>query len=44
MPSVKIEGPELKDMETKRALAKEITDVMEKIYKMPRSGITVTIV
>lgn len=35
MPMAKIEGPQI-NVETKRALVKEITDALEKAYKFPR--------
>ena len=36
MPSATIEGPKVTDVETKRLLVKEITDALEKAYKLPR--------
>jgi len=36
MPNVIIDGPPIKDLEVKRVLVKEITDAMEKAYKIPR--------
>jgi|ETNmetMinimDraft_2_1059921.scaffolds.fasta_scaffold26520_2 4-oxalocrotonate tautomerase len=43
MPNITIEGPEIKDIETKRQLVKEITDVVEKVYKFPREAYVVVI-
>ena len=42
MPNVIIEGPKL-DVETKRFLVKEITDILEKAYKIPRQAYSVVI-
>jgi len=36
MPSATIEGPKIEDVEIKRGLVKEITDALEKAYKLPR--------
>lgn len=36
MPSATIEGPKIEDVEIKRVLVKEITDALEKAYKLPR--------
>jgi len=36
MPSATIEGPKIEDVEIKRVLVKEITDALEKAYKIPR--------
>jgi len=43
MPNITIEGPEIKDIETKRTLVKEITDAVEKAYKLPRQAYVVLI-
>ena len=43
MPSAKIEGPKIADVETKRALVKEVTDALEKAYKLPREVYVVLI-
>ena len=43
MPSVMIEGPKIEDVETKRELVKEITDALEKAYKIPREAYVVLI-
>jgi len=44
MPDVKIFGPRIEDVETKRQLVKEITDAMEKAYKFPRQAYVITII
>ncbi|MFX1392947.1 MAG: 4-oxalocrotonate tautomerase DmpI [Promethearchaeota archaeon] len=36
MPNVLIDGPPIEDLEIKRALVREITDSLEKAYKLPR--------
>ena len=38
-----IEGPKIEDVETKRELVKEITDALEKAYKIPREAYVVLI-
>ncbi|NVM01991.1 MAG: tautomerase family protein [Candidatus Helarchaeota archaeon] len=43
MPSANIQGPPIKDVEIKRILVKEITDALEKAYKLPRGVFTVLI-
>jgi len=43
MPNAYIDGPKIEDIETKRALVKEVTDAMEKAYKFPRQAYVVTI-
>jgi 4-oxalocrotonate tautomerase len=43
MPTVTVEGPKIPDLEKKRALAKEITDVLERVYGLPREAYTVVI-
>ena len=43
MPSTQIEGPEIKDVEVKRVLVKEITDALEKAYRLPRQSYVVLI-
>jgi 4-oxalocrotonate tautomerase family enzyme len=43
MPDAKIYGPKIEDLETKRVLVKEITDALEKAYRIPRQGYVVTI-
>ena len=43
MPNVTIEGPKIDDVEVKRTLVKEITDAVEKAYKLPRQVYVVLI-
>jgi 4-oxalocrotonate tautomerase len=43
MPSATIEGPKIEDVEIKRVLVKEITDALEKAYKIPRQVYVVLI-
>jgi len=43
MPSAKIEGPKIADVEIKRVLVREITDALEKAYKLPRKVYVVLI-
>ncbi|MBA7666239.1 hypothetical protein ES703_74317 [subsurface metagenome] len=43
MPSATIEGPKIEDVEIKRVLVKEITDALEKAYKLPRQVYVVLI-
>ena len=43
MPDVTIEGPKIEEMEIKRELVKEITDALEKAYKIPREAYVVVI-
>lgn len=43
MPNVTIEGPKIEDIEIKRVLVKEITDALEKAYKIPREAYVVVI-
>ncbi len=43
MPNITIDGPKIEDIELKRNLVKEITDVVEKAYKLPRQAFVVTI-
>lgn len=43
MPNITIDGPKIEDIEVKRTLVKEITDVVEKAYKLPRQAFVVTI-
>jgi len=43
MPSVIIEGPNIDDIEVKRLLVKEVTDALEKAYKLPREVYVVLI-
>ncbi len=41
MPYAIIDGPPIKDLDVKRALVKEITDAIEKAFKLPRETYTV---
>jgi 4-oxalocrotonate tautomerase len=43
MPNITIEGPKLANVEAKRELVKEITDSVEKAYKIPRDHIIIAI-
>ena len=43
MPNVEVSGPPIKEIETKRILVKEITDSLEKAYKLPRQAYVVVI-
>jgi 4-oxalocrotonate tautomerase len=43
MPAAYIDGPRITDIETKRTLVKEVTDAMEKAYKLPRQAFVVTL-
>ncbi len=43
MPNVTIDGPKIQDIEVKRELVKEVTDALEKAYKLPREVYVVTI-
>ena len=43
MPNVEVSGPPIKEVEIKRILVKEITDSLEKAYKLPRQAYVVVI-
>ncbi|MFW9865305.1 MAG: 4-oxalocrotonate tautomerase DmpI [Candidatus Thorarchaeota archaeon] len=43
MPTAVLDGPPIEDLDIKRALVKEITDALEKAYKLPRNVFTVVI-
>ena len=43
MPNVTIDGPKIEDVEVKRVLVNEITDALEKAYKIPRNAYVVLI-
>jgi 4-oxalocrotonate tautomerase len=43
MPNVTIEGPKIEEVEIKRELVKEVTDALEKAYKIPREAYVVLI-
>jgi 4-oxalocrotonate tautomerase family enzyme len=44
MPSAEIGGPPIKDIAIKRQLVKDVTDAMEKAYKLPLPSYVVTII
>lgn len=41
MPNITIDGPKLDDLDAKRTLIKEITDLVERAYNIPRDHIVV---
>lgn len=43
MPNVIIDGPQIENLEIKRQLVKDITDALEKAYKIPRNAYVVVI-
>lgn len=43
MPNITVEGPQIKDILTKRILVKEMTDAAVKAYKLPSRYIVVVI-
>ena len=43
MPNIVIEGPKLENIEDKRNFVKEITDITEKYFKIPREHIVITL-
>jgi len=43
MPTITVEGPPLKDLDRKRLLVREMTDVASKAYGLPREIIVVVI-
>ena len=43
MPNITIEGPKLEDLEAKRILIKEITEAIERAYKLPREHTLIVI-
>ncbi len=43
MPNVTINGPKIEDVEVKRVLVKEVTDALEKAYKLRREAFVVVI-
>lgn len=43
MPNIFIEGPKIESLDVKRALVKEITDALEKAYKLNRDAFIITI-
>jgi 4-oxalocrotonate tautomerase len=43
MPIITIEGPEIKDLDTRRALVRELTDAAARAYDLPREKMIVLI-
>jgi 4-oxalocrotonate tautomerase len=43
LPNVTIDGPKIDNLEIKRVLVKEITDALEKAYKLSRQAYIVII-
>ncbi len=43
MPNIVVEGPVIKELEKKRTLVREITEVAKKVYGLPGETITVVI-
>ena len=43
MPNITIDGPKLEDLDVKRILMKEITESIEKAYKIPKEHIIIVI-
>jgi 4-oxalocrotonate tautomerase len=43
MPIITIEGPEIKDLDTRRALVRELTDAAAKAYGLSREKMIVLI-
>jgi len=43
MPNITVEGPEIKDLETKRELVKTMTDAAVKAFSLPTETIVVVI-
>jgi len=43
MPTCVLDGPKIEDVEIKRTLVREITDALEKAYKLPRDAYIVLI-
>jgi len=43
VPTAVLDGPPIEDLDIKRVLVKEITDALEKAYKLPRNVFTVLI-
>ena len=41
MPNITIDGPKLDDLDLKRTLIKEITESIERAYKIPKDHIVV---
>ena len=43
MPNVVIDGPKIEDIKAKRQLVKDITDALEKAYRIPRDAYVIVI-
>ena len=43
MPHIVVNGPPLADMNKRRVLVKEITDVIQTVYEVPRQAIVIVI-
>lgn len=43
MPMITIEGPEIKDLDTRRVLVRELTDAAARAYGLPRDKMIVLI-
>ena len=43
MPIITIEGPEIKDLDTRRAMVRELTDAAARAYGLPREKMIVLI-
>ncbi|MFC1566900.1 4-oxalocrotonate tautomerase DmpI [bacterium] len=43
MPNVMIDGRKIESIDAKRTLVKEVTDALEKAYKLPRSAYVIFI-
>ena len=43
MPNITIEGPRIKDLDIKRELVREVTELAHKAYRLPKDVIVVVI-
>jgi 4-oxalocrotonate tautomerase len=43
MPNVVIDGPPIKELDAKRTLVREITDVLAKVYGIPAEAFVIVI-
>jgi len=43
MPTITVDGPPIKDLDTKRQLVQEMTEAAAKAYRLPREIIVVVI-
>ena len=43
MPNITVQGPIIHDIDVKRSLVKDLTDALEKAYKLPREIMIVLI-